>query len=250
MKVKHAWLGALGLLAASPALAGQRNPPQPQCLDARQIVGAEGINGNVLALRLKDGQRFRVQLAQQCPSPENRLSVLGAADGWLCGAAGEALAIGDARCAIDKVAPLDARDYADLLRERDQQGVPTLAPVQAEAPPPARGFRGSADYCVGVDHVRSWSEDPQGVTVEVSPRHAAGNRFYRVELAGDCPALSNAQTMTLVSGTGIGMVCGHPGDRMQLLRPEREAIRPGDRANRSRPHECHISRIYPIPGKR
>lgn len=248
--MKYALLGLLGLLAGTPALAGQRTPPQPHCLDARLIGGAEGIRADTVAIRLKDGQRFRVELARDCPAPASRLSVRGAAEGWLCGAPGEALVIGDTHCPVAAVAPIDARGYADLLRERDHHQVATLDPLQVQAPRQSRGFRGNSDYCVAVDHVRSWNEDPQGVTVEVSPRRAAGNRFYRIELASGCPSLANAQTMVLVSGMGIGMVCGHPGDRLQLLRPERETILPGDPGNRSRRHECSISRVYPLPDKR
>ena len=243
-------LGILGLLAIFSASAEQRTSPQPHCIDARQIGGAEGISSNTLGLRLKDGQRFKVELAQDCPAPEGRLSVRGSKDGWLCAEPGESLVIGDAQCPISTIAPLDTRSYADLLRQRDRQ-VATLETLQIEAAsqPPSRGFRGTADYCVGIDAVRSWSEGPQGITVEVSPNRAAGNRFYRIEVASGCPALANSQTMTLVSGMGLGMVCGHPGDRMALGRPERELIRPGDRANFSGRYDCQISRVYPVQDK-
>ena len=250
--MKHAAtvVSSLFLLLPLALSAEPRIPPQPNCLDARQIDGAEGIDASTIAIRLKDGQRFQVQLAQECQSPANRLSVRGARGGWLCGSPGETLLIAGNHCPVSAVAPLDSRDYADLLRQRDQQKVATLAPLQVEAPRSrSRGFRGSADYCVGIQNVRNWSETPQGVTVEVSPKRAAGNRYYRIELANGCPSLTNAQNMTLVSGLGIGMVCGHPGDRMQLNRPERELIRPGDRANSSDRFDCQISQVYPIQRK-
>lgn len=248
--MKRMALGTLGCLAMLSAAAGQRTPPQAHCIDARQISGAEDISSNTLAVRLKDGQRFKVQLAQDCPAPESRLSVRGSKEGWLCAEPGESLVIGDAQCPISTIEPLDARSYADLLRQRDSQ-VATMAPLQVKAAsaPRSRGFRGTADYCVAIDAVRRWSEGPQGITVEVSPNRAAGNRFYRIEVASSCPALANAQTMTLVSGMGIGMVCGHPGDRMALARPERELIRPGDRANFSGRYDCQISRVYPVLDK-
>lgn len=246
--MKRIALGTLGLLAMLSAVAEPRTPPQAHCIDARQIGGAEGVSSNTVALRLKDGQRFKVQLAQDCPAPESQLSVRGTRDGWLCAEPGESLVIGDAQCPINTITPLDTRGYADLLRQRDRQQVTTLETLQVETtiPPPSRGFRGTADYCVSVDNVRRWSETPQGITVEVSPDRAAGNRFYRIEIASGCPSLANAQTMTLVSGMGIGMVCGHPGDRMALGRPERELVRPGDRANFSGRYDCQISRVYPV----
>lgn len=248
--MKRIALATLGLLTMLNAAAEQRTPPQAHCIDARQIGGAEGITPNSLAVRLKDGQRFNVQLTQDCPAPDSRLSVRGSKNGWLCAEPGESLVIGDAQCPISTIAPLDSRNYADLLRHRDIQ-VSTLKTLQVEAAsqPPSRGFRGTADYCVGVDAVRSWSETPKGITVEVSPNRAAGNRFYRIEVASGCPALTNSQTMTLISGMGIGMVCGHPGDRMALGRPERELIRPGDRANFSGRYDCQISRVYPVQDK-
>ena len=250
--MKRIALGTLGFLAMLSAAAEPRTPPQAHCIDARQIGGAEGITSNTLALRLKDGQRFKVQLAQDCPDPGSQLSVRGTRDGWLCAAPGEHLVIGDAQCPISAITPLDTRSYADLLRQRDRQQLATLETVQVEtaSPPPSRGFRGTADYCVAVDNVRSWSETPQGITVEVSPNRAAGNRFYRIEVASGCPALANSQTMTLVSGMGVGMVCGHPGDRLSLGRPERELIRPGDRANFSGRYDCQISRVYPVQDSR
>lgn len=250
--MKRMTLATLGFLGMFSAGAEPRTPPQANCVDARQIGGADGISADTVALRLKDGKRFRVEFAQGCPAPENKLSVRGSRDGWLCAAPGENLVIGETQCPISTITPLDARGYADLLRQRDRQQLATLETLQVEAagPSPSRGFRGTADYCVSVDAVRSWSETPQGITVEVSPKRAAGNRFYRLEVASGCPALANAQSMALVSGMGIGMVCGHPGDRMALVRPERELVRPGDPANVSGRYECQISRVYPVQDTR
>lgn len=245
--MKSLLLVACALLAPLPVLAQSRTPPQPNCLDARQIGAAEGISADTVAIRLRDGQRFQVTLSGDCPTPNKRMSVQGAAGGWLCGSSGEALVLQGQQCPVETVTPIDAAGYADLLRQRDGTPLPTnLAPVQVQSTSQSRGFRGSADYCVGVNHVRRWSENPQGITVEVSPNRAAGNRFYRIELGSGCPQLSNAQQMQLISGLGIGMVCGHPGDRIQLSRPEREMIRPGDRANFSGKYDCQISRVYPV----
>jgi len=156
------------------------------------------------------------------------------------------MVIDGARCDVASVTPVDARSYAELLRQRDQQRLASAPPATQAGARKRDEFRGSSDYCVDVKQVRRWNEDPQGVTVEMSPRAKAGNRFYRIELASGCPTMLNANTMKLISGQDIGMVCGHPGDRMQLMRPEQAVIRPGDRSTYSSQHECLISRVYPI----
>lgn len=103
--MKRIALGTLGFLVMLSAAAEQRAPPQAHCIDARQIGGADGVTPSTLAVRLKNGQRFKVDLAQDCPAPESRLSVRGSKDGWLCAEPGESLVIGDAQCPISTIAP-------------------------------------------------------------------------------------------------------------------------------------------------
>ena len=264
--MKYLLLAALLATAPSAHAADDRQPPQPHCLDARQIADAQGIDARTLALRLKNQQRFRLQLEHDCPAPTHTLSVRGAAGGWLCGQPGEALLLGDQRCPVSAVEPLDGAAFAELLRQRDAQRVETLETVEARAQA-ARGFRGISDYCVATDNIRSWSEDPQGLIVEVGAPCAAGNRYYRVELVNACPPLAGARTLSLVSGMGTGMVCGHPGDRIQLTRPDRELLGSGmfdtsarvsngvaEPSSRNAPtnrrSDCPIRRVYPLQATR
>lgn len=263
--MKYLMLFPLLTLVCAASAAEQRVPPQFHCMDVRQIGKTEALDARTLVLHQKDEKRYRIQLQHACPAPDNSLGVLGAADGWLCGNDGESLRLGDQQCAVTQVQPLDNAAYASLLRDRESTGIQTLSTVNAQART-ARGFRGTADYCVATNNIRSWNEDASGVVVEVNPRRAAGKRFYRIELVNACPGLSGSPNLALVSGVGVGMVCGHPGDRIQLSRPDRRLVGSamfdtsarsdgtGDAAEQARQGpmqrmDCQIRSVYPIEGR-
>lgn len=135
-------------------------------------------------------------------------------------------------------------------RARRHSGLtlPTLSAVEVGAERP-RGFRGSTNYCVATRFVRSWSTDNDGLIVEVSPRRAAGNRYYRVELQGTCDMLNRAPSITLTSGVGTGIVCGYPGDKVELAGAD-ESSELTSAAARRRWVEiekfCNVLAVYPI----
>lgn len=80
-----------------------------------------------------------------------------------------------------------------------------------------RNFAGSSSYCFNPSMLRSWSEDGQGLVVEVSPRHPGTHRHYRVELMDSCRELSGAPPIRFVSGMGLNAICGNPGDKVDVL---------------------------------
>ncbi|OLI63691.1 hypothetical protein IXO151_21205, partial [Xanthomonas oryzae pv. oryzae] len=63
----------------------------------------------------------------------------------------------------------------------------------------------------------SWSEDTQGLVVEVSPRHPDTHRHYRVELMDSCRELSGAPPIRFVSVLGLNAICRNPGDTVDVL---------------------------------
>ena len=120
--------------------------------------------------------------------------------------------------------------------------------------PGQHGFRGTATYCFAPRYLRSWSEDPKGVTVEVSPRHSGGNRYYRVELTGSCPMLDRASSVTFVSGLDLGIICGNPGDELVVQRETPTPYpaqgnpmldRPGRPSTAAA--RCAVAAVYPRP---
>ncbi|KRG37431.1 hypothetical protein ARC78_16120 [Stenotrophomonas pictorum JCM 9942] len=244
-------------LAASAQDNDIRQPPAPHCMDARKVDDVQVIDTATLALRLTDGGRYRMSLQEDCPGVGTEPVNLLARGGWFCGNPDEAIRTATASCAVTAVEPQDSRQYAELLRSRASTLVNSL-PSVAVTGTTHRGFAGSPDYCVGIRDLRSWREDPQGVVVEVSPRRSGGHRYYRLELGSSCGDLSNADTLTLLSGVGLAQVCGHPGDRLRLSRaqptPVGDFIEP-DAIPRPQMQSkiastffgCPIARVYPLP---
>ncbi len=201
------------------ALAQAQRPAAPgtDCLDARQVAELHQAGARTLAVAERDGRLFRLQLSQDCPhlaaQPDASLV---AANGWVCNCAQASVSTGQQRCAIDQVATLNARDYASLARQRDHDGVPTLDGISVREAR-RRNFAGSSSDCVNPSMLRSWSEDAQGLAVEVSPRHPGTRRHYRVELTDSCRELGGAPTIRFVSGMGLNAICGNPGDKVDVL---------------------------------
>ena len=247
------------LAAALPAHAQERSPaPSPDCLDARRMQEIHQADARTLAVQGSDGRRFRLALATDCPLQADTPAVLLAREGWVCGTGNEFVRTGPATCAVTALAGVDARTYAALARTASQadDGVTTLETVSVRAPR-RRGFAGSPSFCFNPRYLRAWSEDSEGMLVELSPRRSGGHRYYRVELAQNCPDLDAAPAIVFRSGVGIGVICGNPGDRIiaqdsgggtlfdtgdpGLMLPEdpRRFSRPGTR------FQCTVSAVYP-----
>lgn len=244
-------LALLGVATVGSRQADARSPaPAAHCLDARQMQEARQASPQTLAIALNDGTKFRVDLAQSCPDAVNggQASLL-AREGWVCGLSPEFVEAGGQRCAVAAVTPIDARTYAQLARAgaRDDQGVNTLDAVQVHAEK-QHGFTASASYCLNPRWMRSWTEDGKGLIVEMSPKRAGGNRFYRVELSSACPDLAESQQIELRSGMGIGVVCGNAGDQVVAINdaPFERGRQITSRASR---FACPIAAVYPIDGE-
>ncbi len=256
-------LAALATLASNPVSADGRAPaPAADCLDARQMQEALLATPRMLAIALADGSRFRVDLGTDCPA-----AIGGDGDfelrsplGWACSANGSRVAAADgSACPVEQVAAIDSKRYAELAltaRALRVSGVlpppPVLSTVEVRGER-QRGFRGSTNYCIASRHVRSWSEDDEGMIIEVSPRRAAGNRYYRVELHGSCGMLSRSPAIQLRSGVGNGVICGFPGDKVELAGASPFSDDPSSEfANRQWPElekSCSVLAVYPIARK-
>jgi hypothetical protein len=258
--------------------ADARDPrPAAHCVDARQIRETWQSDGRTLAIRLEDDSRHRIELADDCAGANTveqpRLLTRG---GWLCGGNDELLQVDQRSCPVAGMAAIDAREFAEHARVANQLARSAMLDRVEVRGERIRSFAGTSAYCIAPNHVRGWNMDADGMVVEVSPRRAGGNRYYRVEMAGYCSELRETHSMELRSGMGIGAICGNPGD---AVIPVASAIAPpspfaGDAvgigsaalaASRSafatrRPpgsigsivsgsmaaSECSITRVYPI----
>lgn len=240
----------LVLLAAvlAAATAGARVPaPGPDCLDARAIERAHAVDEHTLAIDA-DGGWFVVAHAGGCAT--DGAGELLAKDGWLCGAADEFVRSGDALCPVRSVTRIDGRTYAGLAAAAHQRATggdaAVTAPLEIRAPAlPRAGFRGDSSYCFSPRAVRGWHVDGRELVVQTAPRRNGGKRSYRVALAMPCPELTWADAVEFVSGVGVGMICGHAGDRVM---PQEDAITLGidDRApSRMLLRGCGIAAVWP-----
>ena len=207
------------MLLATPAAAAQSPAAStaPVCLDARQVTELHQASPRQLAALDRSGQRFSIDLGEDCPGSPGAHAQLLVRGGRVCGGADEAVRIGAATCPITGVTPVEARDYAALARAAsamaEQTAATTLPAVEVRGER-RRGFGGSSSYCFDTRYLRSWSEDGKGVLVEVSPKRSGGHRYYRVELPQACPDLDSAPAISFRSGVGISLICGNPGDRV------------------------------------
>jgi hypothetical protein len=207
------------MVLAMPVAAAQAPAASagPACLDARQVAELHQASPRQLAALDRSGRRFRIDLGEDCPGSQGVHAQLLVRGGRVCGSTGEAVRIGGATCPITGVTPVEARDYAALARAAsamaDETATTTLDAIEVRGER-RRGFGGSSSYCFDTRYLRSWSEDSQGVLVEVSPRRSGGHRYYRVELPQACPDLDSAPAISFRSGVGISLICGNPGDRV------------------------------------
>lgn len=249
------------LLFAAPLMAAERSPaPGPDCMDARRMQEARQVSGQTLAVALDDGERFRLSLASDCP---RAIGVAGAMqvlsrEGWVCPADAARIRTADGEtCPILGVERIDPRTYAELAREardyRGLAGVARLDPIEVVAER-RRGFARSTNFCLAARHLRSWSQDSEGFVIEVAPRRSGGNRYYRVEVQSGCTLPPNARAaIALQSGIGNGVICGYPGDEVQVVGEEGAgSMLAGEAsfANRQWPiigTQCPVVAVYPLP---
>jgi hypothetical protein len=248
------------LLATPTASAQSQEAPTPPCLDARQVAELQQASPRQLAALDRSGQRFRIDLGEDCPGSQGARAQLLARGGRICGSEGEAVRIGATTCPIVAVATVDAREYAGLARAAgalaNDTETTTLETVEVRGER-RRGFGGSSSYCFDTRYLRSWSEDGKGMLVEVAPKRSGGHRYYRVELPQNCPDLDSAPAISFRSGVGISLICGNPGDRVvaegtgdgisfDVAQPfpisddvRQSRFRPGMR------FQCTVSAVYP-----
>lgn len=204
------------MLAAPWATAQSPAASAPVCLDARQVAELQQASSRQLAALERGGQRFRIDLGEDCPGSTGARAQLLARGGRVCASEGEAVRIGAATCPIVAVTRVDAREYAGLARAAAvlaDDTTTTLDTVEVRGER-RRGFGGSSSYCFDTRYLRSWSEDSKGMLVEVAPKRSGGHRYYRVELPQSCPDLDAAPAISFRSGVGISLICGNPGDRI------------------------------------
>ncbi|WP_043689973.1 hypothetical protein [Luteimonas huabeiensis] len=247
-----AGVGMLAALAAGEATG--REPPASGCLDLRTVDGAWLAAPREALLRTEVGAHARLRLSEDCPAPPAGESLGSLApEGWLCPGGQAWLRSGERVCAVASLEPLDAAALADALRAADAAtGVPTLDPVEVRGRAGrARGFAGTTEYCLDSRYLRGWHTDRDGLVVEVSPRRHAGNRYYRIETANACPQADAADQLRLVSGIGLTAICGHAGDRVELVRDRPAHVEidvPTMFRSRLTTRGCEIRRVYPLPG--
>lgn len=185
----------------------------PGCRRVDEVVQSDS---RTLAIASSDGQRYRLDLASECRDlTKAATSKIVAEGGWVCGRGNEFIIADNQRCEVATIHQITPAGYAAMARASytSADGTVTLPGISVKGEE-RRRFVASVNYCINPRHVRGWSEDGDGLVVEVNPRRAGGNRFYRVELASNCPQLSGGSAMQLQSGMGIGVVCGNPGDRL------------------------------------
>jgi len=258
---------ACGLGLFSSHLAAQvaqapRTPPAPNCLDARELAEMRQPDARTLSIATTDQRFFKLELQRDCPGLEaDDKTTLWGREGWICGGGREFVRGAGQDCPISSSQPMAADEHARLARLANQNTPPTLAAVQVRGNkrPGQRGFRGTPSYCFAPRYMRAWSEDPKGVVVEVSPVHSGGNRYYRVELAGSCPMLDRATSISFVSGMDLGIICGNAGDQLVVQRETLTPFaggEPGSHSSLSRPDpgrlsavaaRCGVSAVYPKP---
>lgn len=235
---------AVVLVATSSAMANQERAAAPTegCLDARLMQEMRWSDARTLAILDQQGNRFRIDLTDDCSATDRSGASLLAKDGWVCGVGREYVRVQEQVCSLAGIRAIDAKEYARLARSGDSGGddVTTLETVQVRSHR-GRGFIGSHSYCFSPRFMRSWAEDGRGLLVEMPPQRAGGNRHYRVELAQSCPELFAAPAIRFESGVGVGVICGNPGDRV-VVETENDRFRAGV-ASRVR---CRVSAVYPV----
>jgi hypothetical protein len=252
------------VVLAALALAGADRPPAPaaHCLDARAMTDMHALDARQLLIRAGEG-RYQLTTVGDCPLAGEG-GVLLAAHGWVCGGSREFMRSADRLCPVLEVRPIDAREYARLTRQSDEQADATLMqPVESRARRgAAKGFIGTHDYCFKPSQVRSWSATPDAIIVHTSKRRSGGNGAYRVEFSGSCPEAAFNNELVLRSGVGLDLICGNPGDIAEMRRglgapfdtgfanasPSLTLETGSNSAAAIGVRGCRIQEVYPIDG--
>jgi hypothetical protein len=249
------WLASIALATLPFACRAESREPRAGCLDARAVQKLRHFDPDTLLVG-SPGGGFVLNLAAGCGASLRGPQTLLAQDGWVCGGEREFVRAGETHCPIIGLTPLPAREYARLAMSLDRTRPPQVngdevvletLEVTAPAEQPALRFRGDPDYCFTPGALRGWRVDGNDLVVQTAPRHAGGNRSYRVELAHGCPDLAWQDEIAFRSGIGLGLICGNPGDKVLGLGTsagrhlQRGSVEtPGDsRAG------CEIAAVYP-----
>jgi len=203
--------------AESPApVSVARTAPGPHCMDAKGLLEMNQSSPDSITLLDRDQSPWRLRFSAACPgllaAEDPRVA---AVDSWVCGTGDERVVAGDTTCPITAVDRISRRDYAQHAKQSGVARPVTLGAVNVTEH--RRTFRGSPSYCFNTRHVRSWSEGPQGVTVETNPRYSGGHRHYVIEVASSCGELVHSPQVRFHSGFNTGVICGHPGDRLEVI---------------------------------
>lgn len=213
---------ALLMMTTGAVSADRSPPPHADCIDARAVTQARHVDDSTLLMKAA-GTGYRVDLGDTCPPTEGGDLVALAADGWVCGGDNEYVRVDERLCAVGQVTPLSERDWALALRDHEQTvSGTTLATVVVEAKvPPKRRFTASTEYCVHPRRVRGWQVSGRDIVLSTSPRRGSNEASsYRLELGRTCPESAFGTELQLVSGVGIGWICGHPGDKALIARSD------------------------------
>lgn len=239
--IAGAWLSA-----AATEVPARMPAPTAECLDARQVSSVRQLAPDRLLVATST-TRHQVQFGSACPDAATDAAFL-ATEGWVCGGPREFVKTRSGLCPIFAVRTLSTREFASLARSADEKlaDARLLAPVEAVGKRSEKqSFRGSYDYCLHPSQVRAWSEDGDGIVVETSKRRTGGNSRYRIEFANSCPQVSYQPSLTLRSGIGLDLVCGHPGD-VAVLSPATDAERAGRFSTPADRYGCVIAAVYPV----
>jgi hypothetical protein len=246
------WFAAL--FAAAAAAAPTDRPPAPHagCADARAVSEARHLDARTVLLKTT-GAGYRIALAEACPTGASGDLVALAPHGWLCGGAEEYVRVGRQVCAVAAVAPLDERGWALALRaQAGGAGDTALAGVTVEARVARqRRFAASAEYCVDPRRVRGWNVVGRDLLVTTAPRRGSAEApSYRLELGRACPEADLGSGLQLVSGVGIGWICGHAGDTARISSASAEAeggiLQPSAFSTSAALAGCPIVAVYPL----
>lgn len=243
------------LLIAAPTAAERSPAPAPNCLDARIVTHMRQLNPTTLIVASGE-LRFQLEVENACPDMAAGTASLLAAEGWVCGLGREFVQTASQLCPIQKVTPIETRDYSQLARAADQaNGGETMAAVEVHGKRSAkRGFWGSYDYCFRPSQMRAWAADDDGILVQTSKSRSGGYGAYRVELGGSCPQIAFQPNLTMRSGVGLDLICGNAGDEALLFddgasRPIiRDAEFTGEqyRFRAALQRACPIVAVYPV----
>lgn len=243
------------LLIAAPTAAERSPAPAPNCLDARIVTQMRQLNPTTLIVASGE-LRFQLEVENACPDMAAGTASLLAAEGWVCGLGREFVQTASQLCPIQKVTPIETRDYSQLARAADQaNGGETMAAVEVHGKRSAkRGFWGSYDYCFRPSQMRAWAADDDGILVQTSKSRSGGYGAYRVELGGSCPQIAFQPNLTMRSGLGLDLICGNAGDEALLSddgasRPIiRDAEFTGEqyRFRAALQRACPIVAVYPV----